>query len=225
MEKFKLAWWKIVTIILLYYTVIGGFLIPVPRLPILNETIRLNYFHTPMWFSMMFQFTFSIWASVKYLRSSNIKYDDYAVQSAKVGFLFGLLGLCTGMAWGNFTWGTYWTNDPKLNNTAIALLIYAAYFILRNSVSDDMQRGRLSAVYNVFAFAALIPLIYILPRMAANSLHPGSGDNPTFRLFDLAHNMKFVVYAAIIGWSLLGTWLTTILLRLRQLNHIENEIE
>jgi heme exporter protein C len=223
MQKFRLSWWKIVTIVLLYYTVIGGFLIPVPRLPILNETIRLNYFHTPMWFSMMFQFTFSVWASIKFLRLSELRYDDYAVQSAKVGFFFGIMGLCTGMVWGNFTWGTFWTNDPKLNNTSIALLIYAAYFILRNSVSDETQRGRLSAVYNIFAFAVLIPLIYILPRMAQNSLHPGSGNNPTFRLFDMAHNMKFVVYTAIIGFSMLGLWMTHILLRLRRLNHFENE--
>lgn len=224
MEKFRLSWWKIVTLILLYYTVIGGFLIPVPRLPILNETIRLNYFHTPMWFSMMFQFTFSVWASVKYLRSNEVRYDDYAVQSAKVGFFFGILGLCTGMAWANFTWGTFWTNDPKLNNTSIGLLIYAAYFVLRNAVNDEVQRGRLSAVYNIFSFAALIPLIYILPRMAENSLHPGSGDNPTFRLFDLAHNMKFVVYTAIIGFSMLGAWLANILVRLRKLKRIEDEI-
>jgi len=223
MEKFKLSWWKIVTIALLYYTVIGGFLIPVPRLPILNETIRFNYFHTPMWFSMMFQFIFSVWASVKFLRTSEIKHDDYAIQSAKVAFFFGLLGLCTGMVWGNFTWGTFWTNDPKLNNTAIALLIYAAYFILRSSVGDEMQRGRLSAVYNIFAFAALIPLVYILPRMAENSLHPGSGDNPTFRLFDLSHNMKFVVYTAIIGFSMVGMWLTNIMIRFRKLEHLENE--
>lgn len=224
MEKFRLSWWKIVTLILLYYTVIGGFLIPVPRLPILNETIRLNYFHTPMWFGMMFQFTFSVWASVRYLRSNEIRYDDYAVESAKVGFFFGILGLCTGMAWANFTWGTFWTNDPKLNNTSIGLLIYAAYFVLRNAVNDEVQRGRLSAVYNIFSFAALIPLIYILPRMAENSLHPGSGDNPTFRLFDLAHNMKFVVYTAIIGFSMLGAWLANILVRLRKLKRVEDEI-
>jgi heme exporter protein C len=225
MEKFKLSWWKIATIVLLYYTVIGGFLIPVPRLPILNESIRLNYFHVPMWFTMMGQFSFSVWASIKYLRLSQLRYDDFAIQSAKVGFFFGMLGLCTGMVWGNFTWGTFWTNDPKLNNTSIALLIYAAYFILRSAVSDEMQRARLSAVYNIFAFAALIPLVYILPRIAENSLHPGSGDNPSFRLFDISHDMKFVVYAAIIAFIMLGAWLTTLLLRLRQLKHLEHETQ
>jgi heme exporter protein C len=174
---------------------------------------------------MIFHSAFSVWASIKFLRTSDFKFDDYAIESAKVGFFFGLMGLTTGMVWGNFTWGTFWTNDPKLNNTAIGLLIYAAYFILRGSVNDESQRGRLSGVYNIFAFATLIPLIFILPRMAENSLHPGSGDNPTFRLFDMAHNMKLVIYTAIIGFSMLGLWLTTLLLRLRTLNHIEDEMD
>lgn len=223
MQKIRLSWWKVGTIILLYYTVIAGFLIPVPRLPILNETIRLNYFHTPMWFAMIVQFCISVWTSVKYLRTNDLKDDDVAIQSAKVGFFFGLLGLVTGMTWGNFTWGTFWTNDPKLNNTSIALLIYASYFILRGSLKDDGQQARISAVYNIFAFAVLIPLIYILPRMAENSLHPGSGDNPTFRLFDMSHNMKYVVYAAILSFIMLGIWLFNIMLRLRRLNNLQYE--
>ena len=223
MENFNLSWWKILTIALLYYTVIGGFLIPVPRLAILNETIRLNYFHTPMWFSMMFQFTFSVWTSIKFLRSSELRHDDSAVQSAKVGFFFGIMGLCTGMVWGNFTWGTFWTNDPKLNNTSIALLIYAAYFVLRNSVSDDTQRGRLSAVYNIFAFSVMIPLIFILPRMT-DSLHPGNGGNPGFSIFDTSHNMKFVIYTAIIGFCLVGWWITTLLLKMKAYERRVEEI-
>jgi heme exporter protein C len=222
MEKYRLSWWKILTVVLLYYTVIAGFLFPVPRLPILNETIRLNYFNVPMWFTMMFLFTFSVWSSVKYLRSKQTKYDDHAVESAKVGFLFGLLGLLTGMLWANGTWGTFWTSDPKLNNTAIGLLIYSAYFVLRGSLDDETQRGRLSAVYNIFAFGVLIPLIFILPRMS-DSLHPGSGDNPTFRLFDTAHNMKLVIYTAIIAFILLGCWFTTLLIRLRTINKMHDE--
>lgn len=149
MIKYRLEWWKILTIILLYYTVIGGFLIPVPRLPILNESIRMNYFHIPMWFAMMFLFTYSVWSSIQYLRTQNIKFDDKAIESVKVGFFFGALGLITGMLWGNATWGTFWTSDPKLNNTAIGLLIYSAYFVLRRSLEDETQRGRLSAVHNM----------------------------------------------------------------------------
>jgi heme exporter protein C len=218
-----LQWWKVATIILLYYTVIAGFLISVPRLHILNESIRMNYFHVPMWFTMMLLFTNSVWASIRYLRTQRIDFDDKAIESVKVAFFFGALGLITGMLWGNATWGTFWTSDPKLNNTAIGLLIYYAYFLLRSSLEDETQRGRLSAVYNIFAYVVFIPLIFILPRMT-DSLHPGSGDNPTFRLFDTAHNMKLVVYAAIIGFMSLGWWFYTIFLKLRLLKKLRDEI-
>jgi heme exporter protein C len=222
MNKYRLSWWKIMTIILLYYTVIGGLLIPVPRLHILNESIRLNYFHVPMWFTMMFLFTHSVWSSIKYLQTQKIDYDDKAAESVKVAFFFGGLGLATGMLWGNATWGTFWTSDPKLNNTAIGLLIYSAYFVLRGSLEDETQRGRLSAVYNIFAYVVFIPLIYILPRMT-DSLHPGSGNNPTFRLFDTSHDMKLVIYTSIIGFIALGWWFYTLLLRLRILNRSQHE--
>lgn len=217
MQPYRLNWWKILTIILLFYSVIGGFLFPVPRLPILNETIRMNYFHVPMWFGMLFLFAFSAWSSIMYLRSSKIKQDDNAAESAKVGILFGILGLLTGMLWGNATWGTFWTSDPKLNSAAISLLIYLAYFVLRNSLQDDMKKARIGAVYNIFAFAVFIPLVYILPRMT-DSLHPGSGGNSTFRLFDTSHHMKLVIYTSITAFIMLGWWFTTLLLRLKRIN-------
>ena len=45
---------KILSIVLLVYTASAGILFDVPRLPILNETIRALYFHVPMWFTMIF---------------------------------------------------------------------------------------------------------------------------------------------------------------------------
>ena len=212
--KLRLDWWKLLTILLLYYTVVAGFLLPVPRLPILNESIRLFYFHFPLWCAMLMLFVVSLWSSIGFLRSNRIEADDRAALSATVGVLFGILGLATGMLWGKATWGTFWTSDPKLNNTAISLLIYAAYFVLRSSLQDETQRGRLSAVYNIFAFSVMIPLIFILPRMT-DSLHPGNGGNPGFSIFDTSHNMKFVIYTAIAAFCLVGWWITTLLLKIK----------
>ena len=56
--------------------------------------------------------------------------DIYSREYAKTGILFGVLGLITGAIWANYTWGEAWSNDPKQLLAAIALLIYAAYFIL-----------------------------------------------------------------------------------------------
>ena len=49
----KKNWWKILAVALLVYTVVAGMLTEVPRLAILNETIRNLYFHVPMWFGMI----------------------------------------------------------------------------------------------------------------------------------------------------------------------------
>ena len=129
---------------------------------------------------------------------------------------FGVLGLLTGMIWAKFTWGTFWTNDPKLNGSAIGMLIYLGYFVLRSSLKDESKRGKISSVYNVFAFAMLIPLIFILPRMA-DSLHPGNGGNPGFNVYDMNSQLRIVFYPAVVGFILLGIWITDLRLKIYEL--------
>ncbi|MBL7877735.1 MAG: ABC transporter permease, partial [Cyclobacteriaceae bacterium] len=58
------TWLKILAVALLIYTVIAGFLFTVPRLNIVNETIRALYFHVPMWFGMVVLFLLSTIHSV-----------------------------------------------------------------------------------------------------------------------------------------------------------------
>ncbi len=218
----KSSWWKILCIALLFYTVIMGFLGPVPRLPILNEGIRNLYFHVPMWFGMMIILGISVVYSIKYLRNPRPENDDIAVESAYTGILFGALGLVTGMIWARFTWGAWWVSDPKLNGAAIAMLIYCAYLVLRNSLEDEGQRARISAIYNIFAFSTLVPLLFILPRMT-DSLHPGNGGNPGFNVYDQAKFLRPVFYPAVIAWTLLGLWVTQLHVRVRKLQRIAEE--
>ncbi|MCE2997590.1 MAG: cytochrome c biogenesis protein, partial [Flammeovirgaceae bacterium] len=109
------SWWKIVSVGLLVYTVVGGFLIPVPRLAIVNETIRALYFHVPMWFGMVFMFMASTYFAIQYLRKPNNLYDIYSNAFATIGIVLGMLGIVTGMIWANYTWGSPWHGDPKQN--------------------------------------------------------------------------------------------------------------
>ena len=211
-------WWKIACIVLLLYTFIAGFLGGVPAKPILqNETIRNFYFHVAMWFSMMIFFIVSVTYSVKYLRSNNPVFDIYSLEYAKVGIVFGCLGVLTGSLWAGFTWGAFWSNDPKQLGAVVALLIYLAYLVLRNSMTDMDKRARIGAVYNIFAFAMLFPTLWIIPRMV-ESLHPGGlGSNPAFGSVD--GRMAAIFYpAAVPGWTLLGVWITTLRIRLQLLH-------
>ena len=208
------TWLKILCIILLTYTIVGGLLFSVPRLNIVNETIRSLYFHVPMWFGMVALFGTSAVCGIKYLRNPSFKNDTWSVEFANVGMVFGLLGIFTGMIWANYTWGSPWHGDPKQNGAAIAMLVYFAYFVLRASVNNEEQRARLSAAYNIFAFVAMVPLIFIIPRMTS-SMHPGSGGNPGFNVYDLDSRMRMVFYPAVAGWILLGCWIATLRIRIK----------
>jgi heme exporter protein C len=211
-------WWKILSFVLLMYTCIWGFLVPIPVLDgRLQQSVRNLFFHAPMWFTMMTLFTVSVIYAIKYLGSQNFRHDTYAVEYARSGIVFGILGLITGSIWANYQWGKPWSGDPKQNGAAIALLIYLAYFVLRGSMTDVDKRSRISAVYNIFAYAMLFPTIWILPRMT-ESLHPGglgSEGNPALNPNDTSSEMEMVFWPAVIGWTLLGVWITTLRIRLR----------
>lgn len=216
-------WLKILAIVILVFVHTVGLLADVPRLEILNETIRALYFHVPMWFGMVLLYGFSLFYAIRYLRNPGPETDHKSVEYAHVGTAFGLLGIVTGMLWANYTWGSPWHGDPKQNGAAIALLVYLAYFVLRGSIDNQEQRARLSAVYNIFAFAAMIPLLFIIPRLQ-DSLHPGSGGNPGFNAYDLDDRMRVVFYPAVIGWFLIGLWIANLRIRYRALRDTNLEL-
>lgn len=183
-----------------------------PFRSILNETIRNTFFHIPLWFSMFIILIVSLVYSVKYLLKNEIESDIIASSLVKVAVLFGILGIITGSIWARYTWGTFWTRDVKLNMSTVAMLIYVASLILRSSISDVDRRAKLSASYNIFAFAALIPLVFVIPRLT-DSLHPGNGGNPALGGEDMENTLRMVFYPAIIGFTLLGLWISSILIR------------
>ena len=214
----KISWWKWVSAVLLIYSVLAGFLVDIPRLQTgnLDHTARNLYFHVPMWFGMVFVLTISVAQSILYLRKSSEKSDFLAVSSAEVGVIYGALGLLTGMLWGKFTWGDFLPRDVKIYGAAIAMLIYLAYFILRSAIENKEQAARISAVYNIFAYAVYIPLIFIMPRIY-DSIHPGNGGNPGFNAYDLDGSMRLVFYPAVTGFMGLALWLSQLRTRLRLL--------
>lgn len=218
----KFKWWKILCIVLMFFTFIGGFLVKVPTLGNLYQSIRNFFFHVPMWFGQIVLLTMSLGYSIAYLRTQNIKHDIYAAEFAKTGIIFGVLGLATGSIWATYTWGEAWSNDPKQIAAAIAVLIYLAYVVLRGSMTDIDKKARISAVYNIFAYFIYIPLIMILPRLV-QSLHPGGlegakgGGNPALGGNSLDSSMRAIFWPAVFGWVLLGIWISNLKIRINML--------
>lgn len=207
-------WWKILGILLIIYSIVWGLLGAVPKMGIVRESIRNLYYHLPMWFAMMSMFTISFINSVRYLSTLNPKYNIMAGNYAGVGVIFGMLGIFTGMVWANYTWGEPWSNDPKQIGAGLSILSYLAYLVLRRAEPDTEKAGKISGVYNIFAFAIMIPLIYVLPDVLGDSLHPATGGNVGFSDYDnLDSRMRQILYPAAIGWILIGVWMSAVCIR------------
>jgi heme exporter protein C len=192
------------TVVFVWLTLVllGAFLLQIPRIHILEHTARNLYFHVPMWFTMMAATFVSSNHSLQYLRTNQPIRDVRAREAAVLAVVFGLHGLVTGSIWAHYTWyeGTdlWWNFDPKQSMAAVQVLIYGAYFVLRSAIDDPEKRGRIAAVYNLFAIVTVPFLLYVLPRQMA-SLHPGAEGNPAFS--EITHPiMRVVFYPAVIGF-------------------------
>jgi heme exporter protein C len=217
--------YKVLAVLLIGYSIIAGFLIEVPDLPVIRQSIRNLFYHVPMWFSMIAMLAASVFFAIRYLRGYDLKYDLYSLEAGKVGMLLGILGILTGMAWAHYAWGRFWVNDPKLNGAALSLLIYTAWLLLRNSIREPHQRARFAAVYSIFAFVLMILFIGILPRLAEESLHPGKDGNPALAVGSLDDTMRRVFLPAVLGWILFAAWITSLRIRYRSLRNEIDEIQ
>lgn len=185
----------------------------IPFQPNILETIRNLMFHVPMWFAMFFIMGLGFVASLQFMLSGDIRFDQRADAAARTGLTFGVLGLLTGAVWARFTWGAWWVSDPQLNGALVTVLVYSGYRILRASTGDDDRLPRLAAAYNVFAFILLVVLLMILPKYS-ESLHPGKDGSPGFNTYDLDNTLRLMFYPAVIGWGMLCYWIYTLRLRM-----------
>ena len=211
-------WIRNVVLVWMTAVVLAGFLLEIPRINILEHTARNLYFHVPMWFTLMAASVVSAYHSVRYLGSQEILRDVRAAAAARVGIVFGVLGMATGIFWSRFTWyvgADIWRNfDPKQSMAAVQLLIFGGYFVLGSSLDEPRTRARVSAVYNLFAFTTMPFLLYVLPRQM-ESLHPGGEGSPAFSQTDLAPIMRLVFYPAVLGFIALFWWIYTQRVRAR----------
>jgi heme exporter protein C len=223
MPFLKHNWWKLISGLLLLYAVVGGFIITVSYegMEVAAESMRNLFYHVGMWFGMMAMLITGFVYSLRYLKKFDEVEDIKAVEAVNVGLMFGFLGIFTGMIWANFTWGSPWVKDPKLNGAAVGLLIYLAYAILRGSIDEQHKRAKVAAIYNIFAFFLWIVLVIILPRLAGESIHPAGGDSTnTIMPMHLPPPMRLIFYPAMLGWILLGFWIYTIRVRIRKIRLI-----
>lgn len=209
---------RVLTIAIFIYIVAGGLNLDVPNIPILENSIRAVFYHVPLWIGMNVMFLGAFILSIAYLIKPRWEIDIAIKECVNVGIVFGILGFLTGMQWASTTWGDFLPPDIKVQTSAITMLIYLAYTVLRSSFDEQKQRAKISAVYNVFSFVAMLFLIWVIPRLA-ESLHPGNGGNPLFSSNDMDGTLRPIFRTALIGYSLLACWIANIRYRISKLDY------
>jgi heme exporter protein C len=185
---------------------------------------KIFYFHVPVAETALLAFGVAFVAGILYLRSHDVKWDRLGVVSIRLGLLFALLVMASGMIWGKAAWGAWWAWEPRLTTFLIACLLYAAYFVLRSSVDEEERRATYSALFAIIAFID-VPITFLATRLMPEGLHPvvftDKGAQMDSR--DLTAFMVAMVGMTLLYVGVLRTELTSERLK-EELDHLKNRL-
>jgi len=148
---------------------------------------RIFYIHMPAFFGAFTAFGATVLGGILYLITRNPRWDRMAVAGVEVGLMLSLVNLLTGSIWARPIWNTWWTWDPRLTSTAVMVLTYAAYLMLRAGIEQPEQRRRFAAVYGILAIVTVVITLVII-RVRDDTIHPvvvGIGSTAAEGTFDV----------------------------------------
>lgn len=196
--------------------IIGAFVWAPLAQSFLGQSSRILFFHVPMaWTSFVAFIAAGIW-SVRYLAFGRRVADDLAAQAAvELGLVLCVLATVTGAMWAKTMWGEFWNWDPRQTSITFALLFYAAYVALRQSLPDAETRRRLSGAYAALGLAVAPFLFFVAPRIVY-SLHPQPVLNSSGKV-EMESRMFVVLMASLFTFTVLFFWLHNLYRRALQL--------
>lgn len=124
---------------------------------------RIFYFHMPPYLVAVVAISVGMVASIRYLATRDFRFDELAVASVEIGFVFDTMNLLTGPFWARPVWGIWWTWDPRLTSAFVLWLMLAGYLVLRRAVDDPNARAAASAVVSIFQSVAAV-IVYMANR-------------------------------------------------------------
>ncbi|HEY1375041.1 MAG TPA: cytochrome c biogenesis protein CcsA [Candidatus Binatia bacterium] len=125
-----------------------------------GDVQRIMYLHIPSILTAYLSFFIVFVGSCLYLWKRERRDDILARSAAEIGVVFTALTIIEGSIWGRPTWGVWWTWDARLTLTAILLIIFAGYLMLRSLIEDEERSAVAGAVLGIIGFLD-IPLIHM----------------------------------------------------------------
>ena len=179
-------------------------LVGVPADAAQGDVQRIMYVHVPSAWLAYLAFFVTLIAGVLFLVRGDLRFDRVAVASAEIGLLLTGLTIASGAIWGKATWGKWWDWDPRLTTTAILMLVYAAYLLVRQAIDDRRRRARLAAVFGIIGFLN-VPIVHFSVlwwrglHQPPTVLRPG---RPT-----IEPEMLATLLATVLAFTLMYVWL------------------
>ena len=132
---------------------------------------KIFYYHAPIAETALVAFGISFVAAIAYLRTQDVKWDRLGYVAVRLGLLFSILVMITGMIWGKASWDVWWAWEPRLTTFLLVCFLYAAYFVLRSVVEEEQRRATYAAVFAIIAFID-VPITFFATRFLPEGLHP-----------------------------------------------------
>jgi heme exporter protein C len=160
---------------------------------------RIMYVHFPSWIATALAYVTAFVCSLLYLVRRRETFDYLAQAGVEVGVLFNTTGLITGSIWGRPTWGVWWTWDPRLTTTAIMLIIFVGYLLVRAFLDDPDARARVGALVAIMGFVTL-PIVYFSVRWWRTLHQPQSSPSTVDRPMVLTLRVMMIAFALIASY-------------------------
>jgi heme exporter protein C len=136
---------------------------------------KIFYYHVPCAFVLFISVFVCGIASLRYLRTREGRFDDYAEAAGELAVVFGAIVLTTGMIWGKAAWEHWWVWELRLTTSLLLWLIMLGYVLVRKYAGAGSER--LAAGLAVFGMVD-VPLIYFSVKIWGG-LHPKTSTVPT----------------------------------------------
>jgi heme exporter protein C len=189
-------------------------LVQAPQDALQGDVQRIMYLHLPSILTAYLSFFLVFIGSCLYLWKREKRDDNLAHSAAELGVLFTALTIIEGSIWGKPTWGVWWTWDARLTLTAILLLIYSGYLILRSLIEDEDRAALSAAVLGIIGFLD-IPLIHMSVYWWRTLHQPPSILRPDKLPWENVHPAMLTALAInFVGFLLLYFYLLSLRLRL-----------
>lgn len=161
---------------------------------------KIFYIHISSALSMYVGFAVGTLGAVVYLWRRAAWADALAVAGIEVGVVFCTAVLVTGPIWARPVWGVWWTWDPRLTSTFFCWLIFVAYLLVRNALTDRERARTVSAVLAIIG-SFDIPIIHFAVQLWRGA-HPSVRQNPNAMPLAMYATL-YLTMAAVIGLAIL----------------------